>query len=980
MIRYLLFSFLSFIIISLQAQNIPVRPSKIGTGTYWGLSKPLRDIPPMTAEEFHQMELKAKKRILNKDLGTRLYPFASTALPKGDDPVWQRQMGTKNASNGPEMNFDGQNSPYFPPDCNGVAGPDHFMQTINTVYAIYDKTGALVAGPTNMNQLFGSVPGATRNDGDPIILYDEQADRWFATEFSIPYSGPNYLLVAVSSTNDPTGTWHQYSFQVDAMPDYPKYGIWRDGYYVGDNNSSGKDIYVFEREQMLNGGTAQMVGFNNPWRPTSVDGFMCVPPIDNDGEFAPVGTPGMFIAFNDDALGGGTDQLWLYELAVDWSNPTASTFVRTQQLDVQPFDADFGNNWNNIEQKGVSQRVDAIPQVNMNVPQYRNFGSYQTIVCCHTVNVDGVRHAGIRWYELRKTTGNWVVRQQSTFAPDSHSRWMGSIMLNGSGELGLGYSISSTTEYPGIRYCGQTAAAFAAGNSTLDIEEDTIIVGANSQTGANRWGDYSQVSVDPSDDKTFWFTTQYIGSGNARKTRIASFIFNSAPVVQTLAADTVTYYSANLNGTVNPGGVPTEYHFEYGLSPSELNNLTPVISAGSGIEPVPVRAHIDGLSAGTNYFFRVVGSSIGGTANGNTLRLTTPLAPFLNVTPPDRPVAANAGNTEFYISSNVNWTVSSDADWCTVDLSGGTGNDTLGVVFTENLSVDARVAHITVTGSGIPEQVVTVTQTGATPFLVVTPPNRDVTAPSGETQFTVTSNTLWSVLSDADWCTVTPSGSGIGTIIANYSENLSIDSRKCTITVSASGTLAQLVTVTQTGAQPLLNVTPLNQNVSAQAGNTNFTVNANFPWIAESNASWCTLTVSGGQEGTITADFTQNLTYEARIATIKVSSTSSPSLFPTQEVTVTQAKSAIGIDDPSLTGIMIYPNPAKDYVKISAGRGYQGEVSVEIQDMHGKKIYSEKNKVANEFDLNLKSIQNGTYFITIQTASETLTRKLVILR
>lgn len=980
MVRFLLFSFFCLIFSSLQAQDIPIRPSKVGTGTYWGLSKPLRDIPPMTAEEFHQMELKAKKRTLNKDLGTRLYPFASTALPQGDDPIWQKKMGTRKASSGPSVNFDGQNSPYFPPDCNGVAGPDHFMQTINTVYAIYDKAGTLVAGPTNMNQLFGSVPGANRNDGDPIILYDEQADRWFATEFSIPYSGPNYLLVAVSSTNDPTGTWHQYSFQVDAMPDYPKYGIWQDGYYVGDNNSSGKDIYVFEREQMLNGGTAQMVGFNNPWRPTSVDGFMCVPPIDNDGEFAPAGTPGMFIAFNDDALGGGTDQLWLYELAVDWSNPNASTFVRTQQLDVQPFDADFGNNWNNIEQKGVSQRVDAIPQVIMNVPQYRNFGSYQTIVCCHTVNVDGVRHAGIRWYELRKTTGNWEVRQQSTYAPDSHSRWMGSIMLNGSGELGLGYSISSTTEYPGIRYCGQTAAAFAAGNSTLDIEEDTIIVGANSQTGANRWGDYSQVSVDPSDDKTFWFTNQYIGSGNARKTRIASFLFNSAPVVQTLPADTITYFSANLNGTVNPSGVPTEYHFEYGLSPAQLTNLTPVISVGSGAEPVPVHVSINGLSAGTNYFFRVVGSSIGGTANGNTLRLTTPLAPFLNVTPPDRPVATAAGATEFYISSNVNWMVVSDAEWCTLDLSGGTGNDTLGVIFTENLSVDTRVAHITVTGSGIPEQVVTVTQEGSTPFLIVSPPNRDVTSPAGETQFTVTSNTLWNVLSDAEWCTVTPAGSGVGIITATYSGNLSIGNRICTITVTASGTSPQQVTVTQAGAQPTLSVTPQNQNVAAQAGNTSFTVNANFPWIAESNASWCTLTITGGQDGTISADFTQNMTNESRIATIKVSSSSSPSLLPSQEVTVTQAKSTIGIDDLSAAGIRIFPNPARDHVRISAEPGLTGELSVELQDVQGRKVFTDKIKAVKDYELSLKSLPDGTYFITIRTETSTFTQKLVILR
>ena len=222
------------------------------------------------------------------------------------------------------------------------------------------------------------------------------------------------------------------------MPDYPKFSVLRDGYYMGDNNNSGKDIYVFERSKMLLGQTAQSVGFDNPYRPSSVDGFMCVPPVDNDGPFAPTGSPGLYIAFNDDAFGGGSDQLWIYELAVNWTVPTASTFVRSQQLGVPPFDSNFGSSWDNIPQPGTTRKLDAIPQVIMNVPQYRNFGSYQTIVCCHTVDVDGTDHAGIRWYELRKTGGSWSVRQAGTYAPDAANRWMGSVMLNGSGQIALG--------------------------------------------------------------------------------------------------------------------------------------------------------------------------------------------------------------------------------------------------------------------------------------------------------------------------------------------------------------------------------------------------------------------------------------------------------------------------------------------------------------------------------------------------------------
>ena len=379
--------------------------------------------------------MRTKKR--NEELRIREYPYAETALPKGPDEAWQKMMGTYEGTKAPIVNFDGQTSPYYPPDDNGTSGPNHYMQTINTVYAIYSKTGTLVAGPTNMNLLFSGVTGATCNDGDPLILYDEQAARWLAVEFSICGSN-DYMLVAVSQTNDPTGSWHRYSLMWQICP-------------IMKNSESGRMVIIWEptiQQEMismffsahkcLTGGTAQMVGFDNAWRPTTIDGFMCVPPIDNDGAFAPAGSPGLFITMNDDAIGGGSDQLWIYELAVNWTTPASSTFNRVQTLAVTAFDSNFGANWDNIKQPGTTRELDAIPQVIMNAPQYRNFGTYQTIVCCHTVDVDNTDHAGIRWYELRKTTGTWSVRQTGTYAPDANSRWMGSIRLNGFNEIGLG--------------------------------------------------------------------------------------------------------------------------------------------------------------------------------------------------------------------------------------------------------------------------------------------------------------------------------------------------------------------------------------------------------------------------------------------------------------------------------------------------------------------------------------------------------------
>jgi PKD repeat protein len=551
------------------SQDGPVNPGITGTGHYLGLTPPLKDLPVLTREEFLAMEAEGAER--NAELQYRSYPFSASALPKGPDPVWQRDMGNTAAGRGLILNFNGQTSPYFPPDANGTAGPLYYMQTINTVYAIYDKTtGDLVAGPTDMNQLFSGVPGANCNDGDPLVLYDEQADRWLAVEFSICASNDR-MLIAVSLTNDPTGSWHKYSFDVADLPDYEKFGIWEDGYYMGTNNSFGNDIYVFERQQMLDGGTAQFVGFNNPWRPTTIDGFMCVPPLDNDGPAAPEGTPGMFITITDDAIAGGSDQLWIYELQADWGNPNASTFNRVQQLGVPAFDSNFGNDWDNIKQPGTWQELDGIPQVIMNRPQYRNFGDYETILCCHTVDVDATDHAGIRWYELRRSGGgDWDIRQAGTYSPDEHSRWMGAVSLNGQNEIGLAYSISSTTVYPGIRFCGQSAEEYATASGILDIAEEIIQTSSNSQTGANRWGDYADLSVDPDNDRTFWFTSQYPGSGGSRRTKIASFEFAaqaltalfSASVTSPCQNSPVAFTDQSLGGPVTwewtlEGGTPS---------------------------------------------------------------------------------------------------------------------------------------------------------------------------------------------------------------------------------------------------------------------------------------------------------------------------------------------------------------------------------------------------------------------------------------
>jgi len=1069
-----------------QAQDEILKPITVGTGTFMGISQPLKDIPVLTGAEYDAMVAKAELKLLNPKLRTRTYPFAETALPKGNDPVWQKLMGkSSGVKSDPVANFNGQTSPYFPPDDNGTAGPNHYMQTVNTTYAIYSKTGTVLAGPTNMNQLFGSVPGANCNDGDPIILYDEMADRWMAAEFSLCGS-PDRMLIAISTTNDPTGTWYQYSFTMNGMPDYEKFGIWPDGYYMGTNTSSGTDIYVFERPVMIAGGTnPKMVSFDNTWRPGSVDGFMMVPPVDNDGPAAPAGSPGIFIAQQDDAFGGGADQLWIYELDVDWATTTNSTFTRVQQLDVAPFDSNFGNNWNNIKQPGTSQELDGIPQVIMNAPQYRNFGSYQTIMCCHTVDVDATDHAGVRWYELRKTTGEWTVRQQGTYAPDGNSRWMGSVMMNGSNEIGLGYSISSTTVYPGIRYTGQTAEEYANANGVMDEAEGVIWEGTSSQTGANRWGDYSLLCVDPADDETFWYTNQYNSGG--RKTRIASFnIGPLGPGTNFVAGNTLPCLNETVDFTDLTTGNPTTWEWSFtpntvvytggtsNTSPSPqvqftaygnydvsltatntsgsiteakaayisvnavnaefaasettviVNNYTTFTDASScdltswawdfGADAIPATANTQGPHS---VMYTTTGpKTVTLTVNGNTtatktdyitvlddlfimdnLNITTCSGTFFdpggenysygnnqnftmvfNAALPNHQISIDFSAFELETSANCandNLTIHNGrtpfapalGTWCGTDSPGIVTSDnatgSLTLVFRSNSSINfpgwaATVNCVSLVGDpialnaaeagdtqidlswiknatndnvmlawspdgtfGLPvagttyaaddaiagggvvlyngsaavfnhsglnagttyyykafsvnselsfSSGITANATTATapPTLVVTPANQNVSDALGTTSFDVTSNTSWTAVSDANWCVVTPSGTGDGTIAADYSQNMMAIDRTANITVTVAGLDPIVVTVSQSGALPVLSVTPGNFDVTNAAGSVTFFVTSNVNWTATTEALWCSITPSGSGNGTDTVNYLQNTWSTARTASIVV--------------------------------------------------------------------------------------------------------------
>ncbi len=622
--KYLLFSIL-FLIVSFtfsqtKAQKV-VHPTISKKPLGFAISKPLRDAPVVSGFEKQQQEFYMNK-YEDRKINPNIKPPDFKNMPV--DPNIQTKQGEIKGTKGLLKNFAGQTSGSYPPDCNGTVGPNHFFQVVNLTYAIYNKSdGSIAAGPSALNSIFdSSLPGAGYNDGDPIVLWDEHANRWFYSEFSVNH-GNDYMLIAVSTTSDPTGTWYSWSYDVDDTPDYMKFGIWQDGYYMATNTGgSGKnDVYVFEREKMIAGDpNPQMIAFDNPNRPATFDGFHCIQPLDNDGDWAPSGTPGQFITVADDGQGNASDALYIYECHVDWNNTSNSTFSRTQTLNVNSFSGNFTSDWKNIPQPGTSQKLDAVSTVLMYRAQYRNFNGTQKIVCAHTIAKTSTQGA-IRWYELQNTGSGWQIRQQGTYAPDGTSRFMPGIAMNGAGAIAIGYSVSDgSSTYPGIRYCGQTPGAPL---NTLDVAETTIWDGSYSQSSYERWGDYSGMSVDPTDDNTFWFTTEY-KSSSSHGTRIASLTIQGSSCTppsnqaSNFSVSSVGDNTATVNWTRGNGDkvlVIAKQNSAVDTDPTSGNSYTANTTFGSGSElgtgnfvvynGTGNSVSISGLSKGTSYYFAV---------------------------------------------------------------------------------------------------------------------------------------------------------------------------------------------------------------------------------------------------------------------------------------------------------------------------------------------------------------------------------------
>jgi hypothetical protein len=347
-------------------------------------------------------------------------------------------------------------------------------------------------------------------------------------------------------------------------------------------------------------------------------------------------------------------------------------------------------------------------------------------------------------------------------------------------------------------------------------------------------------------------------------------------------------------------------------------------------------------------------------------------AATLTVTPSNQNVSAAAGNTAFTITSNSAWTASSNQTWCTVSPS-GSGNGNLNASYTENTELVSRIAEITVTVAGLTPVIVTVTQQAGVPFLLATPANQDVSHQAGTTNFAITSNDSWTAISDAGWCSVTSSGIGSGTLFATYAENIIAASRIATITITFNGASAVLVTVTQQSPAAILNVTPLVQTVNYPAGVSTFAVTSNTNWTTTCDASWCQVTASGTGSGVISIAYGQNETMVVRTANITVNA---PGLTPVS-IQLIQLPSYLSLEEAANAGLLIYPNPAHDYLKVILSDAKQDAV-IQIYTLNGDKVV-EQHVSGSETRINVSGLGKGNYMIKIINQESVTFKKVVII-
>ena len=617
--------------------------AQVSAATHFDVSPALRDLPAATD---HVAPVTFRRPLPVPPLGG--VPGAVAAIG-GAPPARKMPTATVNVL-GLGTSFPGFTFSGAPSDANIAVGPNHLVQAVNTMFAVFDKSGAVIGVPHSIKTLWAGFGGLCEvdNDGDPIVQYDRLADRWLVTQFAVTGTTTHYLqCVAVSTTADPTGTYFRYAFDYgSSFPDYAKAGVWPDAYYFAYNMFDATtapptflagQVCALDRAKMLVGMAATQQCF---LRPTE-DSLL---PADLDGATPPpAGAPNYLINLHS------FSSIGLFKFHVDWATPANSALTGPTVLAVTNFAqlSTCDASANCVPQLGTSQMLDQLDDRMMYRLAYRNYGTHESLVTNHTVAAgDG---AGVRWYEVRSPGAGPVVFQEGTYAPgDNRFRWMGSIAMDQDGNMAAGFSVSDATIFPQIHYTGRLVGDPAG---TMGQGEASIIDGTGAQLATSgRWGDYTSMRIDPSDDCTFWYTNQYqIATASfSWSTRIAAFKFPSCgavagatPIFQSAASRKVHGAAGTFDlplSTVAPPGINHNPTIEPRIGPAQtivftfdkpLNGATVTVTEGTATAGAPAFSGLDvvvALTGVTNEQYVTVALTNvtavdGGTGGAATVRV-----------------------------------------------------------------------------------------------------------------------------------------------------------------------------------------------------------------------------------------------------------------------------------------------------------------------------------------------------------------------
>jgi hypothetical protein len=572
---------------------------------------------------------------------------------------WTLQHGERNDQSAERnrINIDNGNTGVSPGDPVVEVGTNHIMYGVNassgTTFRIYNKTGALVAGPTAFKTLAPAGDPCATSVSDPIIHFDRLANRWFMLEMG-GTSSANRLCVYVSKTSDPVaGGWWFYGFPTPALPDYPHCGVWNNAYVCTTNESgAGAKVYAFDRANMLNGATARPAQRFTSVAKLAGYGFQALTPATFMGSTAPpAGAAQILARHNDDEAHAGTsantttDYIDLFQLNLDWNTPANSNITTLPRIAITEFNSwfhDYSSFATVPQPTSSTARLDPVREVILNSMVYRNLGTYESIVGNFATNQNAARtgtvvDAGIRWFELRKSgTGNWALHQEGTYSPGDSSthHLLGSVATDKMGNIGMAYNMTRTTTPQTFASLYYTGRLVTDPNGVMTQGENLVATGAAVES-SGRWGDYFQMTVDPADDCTFWFVGMYRPTGSWA-TRASHFKFNNCggttPTTYTISGTITTSTGTAISGvTVSTGATSATTNASGAYTLSGLANgtytVTPTLT-GYTFSPVNRSVTVNGANVTGQNFTGTASGGGGGTvverlANGNFDSITT---------------------------------------------------------------------------------------------------------------------------------------------------------------------------------------------------------------------------------------------------------------------------------------------------------------------------------------------------------------------